>query len=166
MKKVVLLMMATVLLVLTLASVAQAAKPTTTTFPYVPGSGSPWDIYYDYADNRHLDGTYTEEQLQAYLEDPTIHQYGSRGVYVPLDNLVRRILRKWEADPDMSFDEAYKQALGGASTNPASTTTTVAGATTDYPDTFPFTGFEVLVALGGGLLLLGAGFAARRRAPR
>jgi len=164
MKKVVLLMAATVLLVLSLASVAQAAKPTTTTlFPTPPGS--PWAIYYDYADNRHLDGTYTQEQLQAYLDDPTIHQYGSRGVYVPLDNLVRRILRKWEEDPSMSFDEAYRRALGGASTNPTSTTTTVAGSTTDYPDTFPFTGFEVLVALSGGLLLLGAGFAARR-APR
>jgi len=157
MKKVVLLALATVLLVLCLASAAQAT--TTTTFPFVPGSGSPWDIYYDYADNRHLDGTYTQEQLQAYLDDPTIRVYGSRGVYVPLDNLVNRILRKWEEDPSMSFDDAYKAAIGGVSTG--STTTTVAG-TTEYPETFPFTGFEVLAALGGGLLLLGAGFAARR----
>ena len=59
MRRIGLLAVVTILLVLGLVAVAQAATPQ--------------DIYNDYADNGVLNGTYTAAELQAYLDDATIN---------------------------------------------------------------------------------------------
>ncbi len=50
------------------------------------------DIYNDYADNGKLDGTYTDAELQAYLDDATVHQYGDEATTGELDALVTSML--------------------------------------------------------------------------
>jgi len=67
-------------LILVLASTASALAAT------------PEDIYNDYADNGRLDGTYTDVELQAYLDDALIHQYGDDSILDPLDRLVKDML--------------------------------------------------------------------------
>jgi len=135
MKKVVLLTVATLLLVLALVGVAQAATPQ--------------DIYNDFAADGALTGPYTEAELQAYLDDATIDEYGDPAVVIPLDDLVGRVLAIMQAQPGISFADALEQALGGQPTD-------------DDTDTFPFTGFETMLALFGSVLLLGSGLAVRR----
>jgi hypothetical protein len=78
MGKVALIAIATVVLVLAISGVALAATPQ--------------DIYDDYADNGKLDGTYTDEELQAYLNDSLIDQYGNPDTVAELDALVTRLL--------------------------------------------------------------------------
>ena len=53
---------------------------------------SPQDIYNDYADNGKLDGTYTDAQLQAYLDDATYTMYGDESTVDELDALVTSML--------------------------------------------------------------------------
>jgi hypothetical protein len=53
---------------------------------------APQDIYNDYADNGQLDGTYTDAELQAYLDDATVHQYGDEATLGELDALVTSML--------------------------------------------------------------------------
>lgn len=56
-------------------------------------AATPQDIYDDYADNGVLDGTYTDEELQAYLNDATLHQYPPDPTKVSeLDTIVRGML--------------------------------------------------------------------------
>ncbi|MCZ7664310.1 MAG: hypothetical protein M5U22_15885 [Thermoleophilia bacterium] len=55
-------------------------------------AATPQDIYNDYADDGVLQGTYTNDELQAYLDDATIHQYGDDAVLGPLDALVKSML--------------------------------------------------------------------------
>jgi hypothetical protein len=54
---------------------------------------TPQDIYNDYLDNGQLDNTYTQEELEAYLNDATIHAYGDPTVVAALDKLVEEMLR-------------------------------------------------------------------------
>ena len=82
MGKVILLVCATVLLVLALGGVAYA--------------WTPQDIYNDFADNGKLDRTYTDAELQAYLNDATLHQYGEPSVVAGLDQLVKEMLNRSE----------------------------------------------------------------------
>ena len=63
MKRVIIFSMVVALLLMAFSGVALAGT-------------SPQDIYNDYADNGKLDGTYTDAELQAYLDDATVHQYG------------------------------------------------------------------------------------------
>ncbi len=42
-------------------------------------AASPQDIYNDYARDGVLDGPYTQSDLQTYLDDATVHQYGDAG---------------------------------------------------------------------------------------
>ena len=79
MKKAILLVSAVLLFLLVLTGVAVAATPQ--------------DIYNDYADNGKLDQTYTKAELQAYLNDATIHQYGDPTIVAALDDLVNDMLR-------------------------------------------------------------------------
>ena len=88
MGKVVLAVVATVILVLGISGVALAATPQ--------------DIYNDYADNGVLDGTYTDEELQAYLNDPLIDQYGDPDTVSELDALVTRMLENDEDEFPMT----------------------------------------------------------------
>jgi hypothetical protein len=78
MKKAILLVVAVVTLVLALSGVALAA--------------SPQDIYNDYAADLKLDGTYTREELLAYLGDATLDQYGDPAILTALDGVARGIL--------------------------------------------------------------------------
>lgn len=141
MRKIGLLAAVTILLVLGLVAVAQAA--------------SPQDVYNDYAADVTLNGPYTAAELQAYLDDATTHQYGSPAVLGPLDALVGRILGVFQAQPGISFADALKQALAGQSTGQG-------GEGGEGRDNFPFTGFEVVLVLFGSVLLVGSGLAVRR----
>lgn len=51
-------------------------------------AATPQDIYDDYADNGKLDTTYSQEDLQAYLNDPVFSQYGDPGITSGLDETV------------------------------------------------------------------------------
>src|SRR5680860_1535089 len=50
-------------------------------------AATPQDIYDDYEDNGILDGTYTQEELEAYQADATVHQYGNADTLDSLDEL-------------------------------------------------------------------------------
>lgn len=75
MKRVIMFSMVVVVLVMAFSGLALAAT-------------SPQDIYNDYADNGKLDGTYSSAELQAYLNDATVHQYGDGATLGELDNLL------------------------------------------------------------------------------
>lgn len=47
------------------------------------------DIYNDYADNGKLNGTYTNAELKAYLNDAAIGQYADAATKGELDTLVK-----------------------------------------------------------------------------
>jgi hypothetical protein len=56
-------------------------------------AATPQDIYDDYADNGKLDGTYTTAELNAYLNDATLHQYPpDAGKVDSLDALVKGMI--------------------------------------------------------------------------
>jgi hypothetical protein len=143
-RKLVVLVLVTALIVLALVSVAGAVKKST-----------PWDIYNDYAKHGRLTGTYTQAELEAYLNDATVHQYGNPAIYGPLDDLVRKIVHYMEKG--MTYRQAYKTAVAGVSTTKSSS---------DDPSSssslFPFTGFEIFGTLAAAGLLLGSGILIRR----
>ena len=82
MKKAFLLAGAVVLLFFAFSGVALAATPQ--------------DIYNDYAQDGQLNGTYTDEELQAYLNDAAIHQYGDPAIIAKLDLLVASMIDRDE----------------------------------------------------------------------
>jgi hypothetical protein len=88
MGKIVLIAIATVVLVLAISGVALAATPQ--------------DIYDDYAADGKLDGTYTDAELQAYLDDSLIDQYGDPDTVAELDALVTRLLTHQDDDFPMT----------------------------------------------------------------
>lgn len=108
------------------------------------------DVYNDYASDRKLNGPYTMNELEAYLKDATVHQYGNQAVLTELDGLVTAILGVWKQNPSMTFDQAVKAATGSSSGK--------------VRKKFPFTGFEMLLAFMGGAALIGGGVAIRRSA--
>lgn len=108
-------------------------------------AASPQDVYNDYADNAKLDGTYTAAELNAYLNDATVEQYGSADVLTPLDTLVTKVLDAMDAGDD--FATALAKALG---------------TDTDGRGEFPFTGMELIVIGLGAALLIGGGLTLRR----
>jgi hypothetical protein len=82
-KKILLFVVTAMFLVLGLTGVALAATPQ--------------DIYDDYtgADGSavgSLEGTYTDDELRAYLNDPLIDQYGDPDTVSELDELVTSML--------------------------------------------------------------------------
>ena len=68
-------------------------------------AATPQDIYEDYADNGKLDGTYTDAELRAYLNDATLHQYPPDAIKVQeLDSLVRGMLDGRDRFPFTGFE--------------------------------------------------------------
>lgn len=108
-------------------------------------AASPQDIYNDYADNGKIDGTYTAAEVEAYLNDATVHQYGSADVLTPLDALATKVLSAMNAGDD--FATALAKALG---------------TDTDGRGEFPFTGLELIVTALGAAVLIGGGLTLRR----
>jgi len=78
MKRLVVLVVAAAFVCLALSGVALAATPQS--------------IYDDYAADHDLDGTYTTADLQAYLGDSFLHQYGNQAIVAALDAVVAGIL--------------------------------------------------------------------------
>jgi hypothetical protein len=78
MRKVILTGAIALVLVLALTSVALAATP--------------WDIYQDYSADGHLDGTYTNAELRAYLNSAYVDQYGDPVILTALDAIVTNLL--------------------------------------------------------------------------
>ena len=112
MKRMALLLLVTLVALLAMTAVAYAATPQ--------------DIYNDYAADNKLDSTYTKAELQAYLDDAAIHQYGNPTILAGLDALAKQLIAQEEEG------------------------------------TFPFTGFEMAIALFGGAALLGSGVLIRK----
>ena len=79
MKKAILFAAAVVTVLLTITGIAFAA--------------SPQDIYNDYATHGKLTQTYTPAELQAYLADATLDQYGDPAVLTALDGIAQKMLQ-------------------------------------------------------------------------
>ena len=108
-------------------------------------AASPQDIYNDYADNGKLDGTYTAAEIEAYLGDATVHQYGVTTVLTPLDSLATKVLANMKAGD--TFATALSKALGTSE---------------EGRGEFPFTGMEMIVIALGAVVLIGGGLTLRR----
>jgi hypothetical protein len=78
-KRVALFVLATLLLTLLMSTVALA--------------WSPQDIYNDYVQHGKLTRDYSKAELQAYLNDATLHQYGHPTAVDALDLIVQQLLR-------------------------------------------------------------------------
>lgn len=102
-RKVLLFVVAAVVLVLALGGAALAVVP-----------GSPQDIYNDYAADGKLDGTYTDEQLQAYLDDALIDQYGDPEIVAELDAIVTRMLQDQQDEFPLTGGQLALMIFGAA----------------------------------------------------
>ena len=63
-------------------------------FAGVALAASPQDIYNDWVADGTLDGTYTDAELQAYLADATLDQYGDPAILTALDAVVRGLIQE------------------------------------------------------------------------
>jgi hypothetical protein len=70
------------------------------------------DIYNDYAGNGKLDGTYTNAELKAYLNDATIGQYADEATKGELDTLVTSMLKGNRGEFPFTGMELALLALG------------------------------------------------------
>jgi hypothetical protein len=85
-KKILLLVVLTAILLVALCGTVYAATPQ--------------DIYKDWADNDRLDGTYTTAELRGYLNNATLHQYPPDLSKVQsLDALIRGMLASRDRFP-------------------------------------------------------------------
>jgi hypothetical protein len=107
-KRVVYLVLGSLLLTLVLTTVAVA--------------WTPQQIYDDFAQNGKLTRNYTDAELSAYLNNATLVQYADRNVKTALDTAVTKLLNR---------------------------------------TTFPFTGFQILMAGIVVAILIGGGVALR-----
>ena len=83
-------------------------------FSGVALAATPQDIYNDYADNGKLDGTYTDAELKAYLNDATLEQYADTATKSELDTLVTSMLNKIERVPLHGHGNGNAVAGGGS----------------------------------------------------
>jgi len=111
-------------------------------------AATPQDIYDDYEDNGILDGTYTQEELEAYQADATVHQYGNADTLDSLDELAGVVAGA------MNEGKTFEEALAAA---------TGEGEGEDR-GVFPFTGWEMLLGLLAAVALIGSGIVLRRSA--
>jgi hypothetical protein len=108
-KRLVLLVLGAMVITLLVTTVAMAATPQ--------------DIYNDFADNGKLDGTYTQAELRAFLNDAYFKAYPPHNIDT-LNQIVTEMLTERE--------------------------------------TFPFTGFQLMIAGIVAVVLVGGGLALRR----
>lgn len=123
MRKAVLIIVAAVFLILAMSGAALAA--------------SSEDIYADYAADQKLDGTYTDADLQAFLDNAVTLQYADPTVVAGLTTVITAMLNDDPQDPP-SEDQSSGR------------------------DTFPFTGSELISIAIAALALVGAGIGLRR----
>ncbi len=115
-KRVVLMVLGSVVITLLLSAVAMA--------------WTPQDIYNDFAANGKLTREYTDAELRAYLNDATLAQYADQDIKDRCDSAVKDVIDR---------------------------------------DEFPFTGFQIAMAVIVVVALIGGGVALRllsRRKPR
>jgi LPXTG-motif cell wall-anchored protein len=109
-------------------------------------AATPQSIYDDFVASGSAEtltgGPYTVGDLQAYLNDATVHQYGDAAVLTVLDDLVNKVVKYMQQGKP--FDEALKLAKQG-----------------DRP--FPFTGAQIALIAAAGVLLVGLGILLRRK---
>jgi hypothetical protein len=136
-----------------------------------PGAlaASPDEIYADLADNGRLDGTYTQAELQAYLQSAQVQGYGNPIVVVTPPVVTPPVVAPpqapapTQAPPTSGVAGEQKTITPKPAAKPAAQPTAqVAGAQsppiaqTASAGTLPFTGAELgIFALVGGALLLG-----------
>jgi hypothetical protein len=95
-------------------------------------AAAPRDVYRDWADNGRLDQNYSVSELEAALADTTLQGYG-----------------------DNNFGPTVQKEIGERQSSPPL-------AETGEADTLPFTGVDLALLLGGGLVLLLVGLGMRR----
>jgi len=78
MKRATLVLVAALFVVLALSGIAFAQTPQ--------------EIYEDYVLDGRMDGDYTDAELQAFLENALIHQYGDPAVMISIDSAIRGLL--------------------------------------------------------------------------
>lgn len=115
-------------------------------------AATPQDIYNDYAAHgTAFEGSYSIAEIEAYLGDANIHQYGSPEVLTRLDQFLTAVLGVMKNE-GKTFAQAVAQVLG----------TAPGGGRT----TFPFTGYELVIAVLGAAALVGSGLFLRRSSRR
>jgi hypothetical protein len=75
----------------------------------VAAAATPQDIYDDYMADGRIDGTYTPAELQAFLGDASMHQYGDPTIVSTLDSMVSSLLT-----PPSSSDDRHWFPFTGA----------------------------------------------------
>lgn len=130
-------------------------------------AATPEEIYKDLADNGRLDGTYTQAELQAFLQSASVQGYGNPVVVAtPPTVTPPTVTPAVTPAPDSGVAGTSKTIVAKAKTNAAAKPAAqVAGAVsptqaplqqTATAETLPFTGAELgLFAIVGGALLLG-----------
>ena len=104
-------------------------------------AATPEQIYRDYADDSRLDGSYTETDLQAALQNPVVQGYGEEEVVTGLRPAIQSQIAAQQQPPAGSV-------LG----------------TTREGEGLPFTGLDLALLTAGGLFLLAFGMSMRRLA--
>jgi len=112
MKRATLVLVAALFFVLALSGIAFAQTPQ--------------EIYEDYVLDGRMDGDYTDAELQAFLENALIHQYGDPAVMIAIDSAIRGLL---------GGGGGPKPPAGGQRENPPSS----GGTPTTAPPTPPST---------------------------
>lgn len=134
-------------------------------------AATPEEIYKDLADNGRLDGTYTQAELQAFLQSASVQGYGNPVVVatpptVTPPTVTPAVTPAATPAPDSGVAGTSKTIVTKAKTNaaakPAAQVAGVVSPTqaplqqTATAETLPFTGAELgLFAIVGGALLLG-----------
>lgn len=129
-------------------------------------AATPEEIYKDLADNGRLDGTYTQAELQAFLQSASVQGYGNPVVVATPPTVTPAVTPAATPAPASEVAGTSKTIVTKAKTNAAAKPVAqVAGAVsptqaplqqTATAQTLPFTGAELgLFAIVGGALLLG-----------
>ncbi len=108
-------------------------------------AATPQDIYNDYVADGRLDGPYSKAEIDAYLNDASVRQYGQADTLSALDTLLKGALPYIDSGDTLA--DALAKAAGGEKSGRSS---------------FPFTGLP-LAALALGVLSITGGIALRQR---